>query len=60
MYIKAKQNYYKLHKKQDESMEEYVMARNKQQKVNIVTKLGKQADQDTKAAEVFYINIVDY
>lgn len=35
-------------------MEEYVMARNKQQKVNIVTKLGKQADQDTKATEVYF------
>jgi len=47
---KAKLNFYKLRKKQDESMEEYSKAK-AIQTANVVTKLGKKADQDAKSAE---------
>jgi len=47
---KSKVNFYKLRKKQDESMDEYNKAKSSQT-ANVVTKLGKKADQDGKAAE---------
>jgi len=48
--VKSKLNFYKLRKKQDESMEEYNKAKSVQT-ANVVTKVGKKADSDSKAAE---------